>query len=320
MTLAAAVDPPHVAAVTPAVLVEDLSKSYGPVRAVDGVSFDVAGGEIFGIVGPNGAGKTTIIECLEGLRSPDAGTLRVLGLDPKSASDSLRERIGAQLQQSSLPARLRVGEALSLFSAFYRRVVPAVDLLAELGLQDKVGVAFANLSGGQRQRLSIALALVGDPDLVFFDELTSGLDPQARRATWDLVRGVRARGKTVVLTTHFMEEAAQLCDRVMIIDHGRVVALDTPAGLIRSLGTGERISFSVGSIPDTVLAALRAMPEVARVDRSDGRVLVYGEPDRFLTPVLRVLESGGVAFRDVQTEQPTLEDVFLALTGRAMRD
>ena len=302
------------------VSVVDLRKIYGSTLAVDGVSFEGGEGEIFGIVGPNGAGKTTTVECLEGLRPPDGGAVRVLGLDPQKQGAALRERMGAQLQESALPARLRVGEAMALFASFYAHPLPPQTLLDELGLADRVRVAWADLSGGQRQRLAIALALVGDPDLVFFDELTSGLDPQARRATWGLVRGVRDRGKTIVLTTHFMEEAERLCDRVLIIDHGRVVALDTPAGLVRSLGADQRVTFISEGADDGVLAALRALPTVARVERSGDRVIVHGESDRALAPTLDILDGAGVTFHDVRTEQPTLEDVFLSLTGREMRD
>jgi ABC-2 type transport system ATP-binding protein len=304
----------------PVVEVEALRKSYGAVHAVDGISFEVSHGEIFGVVGPNGAGKTTTIECLEGMRVPDGGQVRVLGLDPQRGGPAFRERIGAQLQQSALPARLRVGEAMRLFASFYRRPLPIGGLLEELGLADRVGAAFADLSGGQKQRLSIALALVGDPELVFLDELTTGLDPQARHATWDLVRDVRAKGKTVFLTTHYMEEAERLCDRVMIIDHGRVVALDTPDSLVRSLGAEQRIAFDTEGVTDGVLAAIRAVPGVARVEQAGERVVVYGQSDRLLSPVLEALESAHLAFHDLRTEQPNLEDVFLALTGREMRD
>ncbi len=300
--------------------VRDLSKVYGSRRAVDGISFEVAEGEIFGIVGPNGAGKTTTVECLEGLRVPDGGEVRVLGLDPRRQGDALRERLGAQLQESALPARLRVGEAMTLFASFYAHPLPTGMLLDELGLRQQSRVAWCELSGGQRQRLAIALALVGDPDLVFFDELTSGLDPQARRATWDLVRQVRERGKTIVLTTHSMEEAERLCDRVMIIDRGKVVALDPPADLVDALGAEQRVTFTAEGMDDAVLAALRAVPSVARVERSDDRVVVHGEPDRSLTAILGVLEGAEVKFHDLRTEQPSLEDVFLALTGRAMRE
>ncbi len=304
----------------PVVEVEGLRKAYGETRAVDGVSFTVAEGEIFGMVGPNAAGKTTTVECLEGLRVPDDGRVRVLGLDPQREGDALRERMGAQLQQSALPARLRVGEAMRLFASLYEHPLPPGPLLKELGLADRVHATWASLSGGQRQRLSIALALVGDPALVFFDELTSGLDPQARRTTWDLVTDVRDRGKSIVLTTHYMEEAARLCDRVMIIDHGRVVAVDTPADLVASLGAEHRVVFSGAEVSDDVLSALRAVSTVALVERKGDRVIVHGASDRSILAVLTVLDDHGAPIRDLRTEQPSLEDVFLALTGRELRD
>jgi ABC-2 type transport system ATP-binding protein len=304
----------------PVIAVDALEKSYGSVRAVDSISFDVAEGEIFGVVGPNGAGKTTTIECLEGLRAPDGGRVRVLGLDPRRDGEALRERIGAQLQESALPARLRVGEAMRLFASFYARPLEPQALLEGLGLVDRTNVAYADLSGGQKQRLSIALALVGDPQLVFFDELTSGLDPQARHAAWDLVRDVRARGKTVFLTTHYMEEAERLCDRVMIIDAGRIVALDTPAALVRALGAGQRIEFGADGMGDDLVGSLRAIPGVERVERSAEKVVVYGQSDRLLAPLLGVLQDAHLSFHDLQTEQPNIEDVFLALTGREMRE
>jgi ABC-2 type transport system ATP-binding protein len=304
----------------PVIAVEALEKSYGSVRAVDAISFEVAAGEIFGVVGPNGAGKTTTIECLEGLRAADGGRVRVLGLDPRGDGDVLRQRIGAQLQESGLPPRLRVAEAMRLFASFYTHPLEPEAILEGLGLLDRRNVAYADLSGGQKQRLSIALALVGDPQLVFFDELTSGLDPQARHATWDLVRDVRAKGKTVFLTTHYMEEAERLCDRVMIIDAGRIVALDTPAALVRALGEGQRIAFGADGTADDVIRALRAIPGVERIEQSGGRVVVYGQSDRVMAPILDVLEEAQVPFHDLQTEQPSLEDVFLAQTGREMRD
>jgi ABC-2 type transport system ATP-binding protein len=304
----------------PVIAVDALEKSYGSVRAVDAISFEVAAGEIFGVVGPNGAGKTTTIECLEGLRAADGGRVRVLGLDPRRDGDVLRQQIGAQLQQSALPARLRVGEAMRLFASFYTRPLEPEAILEGLGLADRKNVAYANLSGGQKQRLSIALALVGDPQLVFFDELTSGLDPQARHATWDLVRDVRAKGKTVFLTTHYMEEAERLCDRVMIIDAGRIVALDTPAALVHALGAEQRIAFGADGMADDVIRALRAIPGVERVEPSAERVVVYGQSDRLLAPILEVLQQAHLPFHDLQTEQPNLEDVFLAMTGREMRD
>jgi len=300
--------------------VDGLRKEYGRVRAVDGISFEVHEGEIFGMVGPNGAGKTTTIECLEGLRRRDDGQVRVLGLDPQKAGQALRERIGVQLQASTLPPRLRVGEALDLFASFYRKPVDPRPLLEELGLADKSRAPVAKLSGGQKQRLFIALALVGNPEFVFLDELTTGLDPQARRATWDLVRQVRDRGKTVFLTTHYMEEAERLCDRVLIMDHGKIVALDTPENLIRSLGAENRVVFISEEMTEGALAALRALAGVTRVEQSGERVVVYGRGGRLVSAVVDALEAAGRPFRDLRTEQPNLEDVFLSLTGREMRD
>jgi len=302
----------------PVIAVDHLHKSYGNVRAVDGVSFEVSPGEIFGMVGPNGAGKTTAIECLEGLRRPDEGRLSVLGLDPQRQGYELRSRIGVQLQESSLPDRLKVREAMGLFAAFYFRSADSAALLEQLGLAEKAGAAFGQLSGGQKQRLFIALALINDPEIVFLDELTTGLDPQARRAMWDLVKSVRERGKTVFLTTHYMEEAEQLCDRVAVIDHGKIVALDTPQNLIAKLDAESRIVFSVDGPVDMDL--YRAIPGVTRVERSGDRVIIFGRGDGLLVRVVMALDSAKTRFRDLRTEQPGLEDVFLALTGKEMRE
>jgi ABC-2 type transport system ATP-binding protein len=301
-----------------AVKVEGVRKVYGDTVAVDGVSLEVAEGEVFGIIGPNGAGKTTLIECMEGLRRPDAGSISVLGLHPVKDAYELRERIGIQLQSAALPERIRVGEALELFSTFYGRSADWHALLELVGLQDSERAYVTKLSGGQRQRVFIALALVNDPDLVFMDELTTGLDPQARRAMWDVVSGIQDRGKTVVLTTHFMEEAERLCDRVAIVDHGRIVALDTVAGLIGSLGVEVRLAFSTERPIET--APLKALPDVIRVEQIGERVIVYGRGSAMVGAVTTALAMGGVGFRDLRTEQPTLEDVFLSITGREMRE
>jgi ABC-2 type transport system ATP-binding protein len=303
------------------VQVEGLRKTYGPTIAVDDISFEVHEGEIFGMVGPNGAGKTTTIECIEGLRKPDRGKLRVLGVDPQLHGHLLRTRTGMQLQQSNLPDRMKVWEALDLYSSFYPRAVPWPELLGQLGLDEKRDTPFAKLSGGQKQRLFIALALLPDPQLVFLDELTTGLDPQARHAIWDLVRKVRSNGKTVLLTTHFMEEAERLCDRVAILDHGRIVALDTPAALIQRLGAEDRITFSVqGGLPPSFEKALSG---VARLEIQGENVVIHGNHRNavpLISQVVNQLTEAGIQFRDLRTEQPTLEDVFLELTGNEMRD
>ncbi|MGD2252410.1 MAG: ABC transporter ATP-binding protein [Anaerolineales bacterium] len=298
--------------------VSDLRKTYGKVVAVDGVSFSVQEGEIFGMVGPNAAGKTTTIECIEGLRRPDSGQVLLLGEDPAKSHTEIAERIGIQLQESAIPARLRVREALTLFGSFYRHQVDAEDLLQRLGLAEKKRAAYAKLSGGQKQRLFIALALINEPEVVFFDELTTGLDPQARRAMWDLVRDIRQQGRTVFLTTHSMEEAERLCDRVAIIDHGKIVALDTPEALVRSLDAEERLILTIPDAPaDLPLADL---PQVERLERSGDRVTVYGKDEGLAGRVVTALEKAGIKFQDLRTEQPSLEDVFLALTGREMRE
>jgi len=301
---------------TSAIDVRDMRKAYGAVVAVDGVSFQVELGEIFGIVGPNGAGKTTMIECLEGQRQPDSGSVRVLGFDPQRDGQELRERIGVQLQEANLPGRLRVWEALDLFASFYRQAAERQQLLDQLGLVEKRNTPFVKLSGGQKQRLFIALALINNPELVFLDELTTGLDPQARHAAWDVVRNIRERGKTVVLTTHFMEEAERLCDRVAIMDHGKIVALDTPHNLVRSLEGDTRIVFEIdGQFDASVLGGL-----AARIERDGNRVVVYGNGDNLLGDIVRALEMSECRFRDLRMERPNLEDVFLAVAGRQMRD
>ena len=298
--------------------VRDLVKLYPNVSAVDGVSFEIHEGEIFGMVGPNGAGKTTTIECIEGLRQPDEGSIQVLGLDPQLDGYELRERIGIQFQAAALPLQIKVWEALDLFAAFYSNSVDWKPLLEQMGMAEKGNAYLAKLSGGQKQRIFIALALINNPDLVFLDELTTGLDPQSRRAMWDLVRGIRQQGKTVFLTTHFMEEAERLCDRVAIIDHGRIVALDTPQNLIDSLETENRVVFRVDGHFDE--ESLRTVPGVIRVERIGERVVVYGQKDGLISSVINTLEVDGIRFNQLRTEQPTLEDVFLSLTGKEMRN
>ncbi len=303
----------------PAVRVAHVRKSYGKTVAIDEVSFDVREGEIFGLIGPNGAGKTTTMECVEGLRKPDRGTISVLGLDPFRDVYQLQERIGVQLQQAHLQKRIKVWEAAHLWASLYRKPVGDADrLLEQLGLADKREAWFMTLSGGQQQRLFIALALINDPELVFLDELTTGLDPQARRAIWDLVRGIRARGKTVFMTTHLMEEAERLCDRVAIIEHGRIIDIDVPQRLI-DRHCPER---TVVLTTDDPLAAerFRALPRVDQVQHSGSRFTIRGRGDDFVSEVIQCLAEHQVKVRDFRTELPSLEDVFLKLTGHSIRD
>jgi len=298
--------------------VADLVKEYPTIRAVDGLSFKVHQGEIFGMVGPNGAGKTTTIECIEGLRKPDQGQIRVLGLDPQKDRAALREQIGVQFQSAALPDHIKVWEVLDLFAAFYKNPLDWRQLLAKMDLEEKRNDYVNKLSGGQKQRVFIALALIGSPQIVFLDELTTGLDPQSRRAMWDLVREIQAQGKTVYLTTHFMEEAERLCDRVAIVDHGKIVALDTPINLIQSMGEESRVVFETdGAFKAELLSSL---PGVTRVERISERILVYGKKDGLTGLVVNTLESAGVQFNNLHSETPTLEDVFLKLTGKEIRE
>lgn len=301
-----------------AIQVEHLRRVYGQVIAVDDVSFEVQHGEIFGMVGPNGAGKTTAVECIEGLRPPTSGRIRVMGLDPQKDRYALRSRIGVQLQESALQNRIKVWEALDLFASLYPHSTDWRVLLEQVGLADKRNAFFSKLSGGQKQRLFIALALLNDPELVFLDELTTGLDPQARRAMWDLVQQMREHGKTIFLITHFMEEAERLCDRVAIVDHGHILALDSPENLIRALGVESRITFTVDGTPQ--LDRLSALPGVSSVNRIGDRVIVSGSGDTLLANVVNTLSSESFRYHELHTEQPTLEDVFLKFTGQAIRD
>jgi ABC-2 type transport system ATP-binding protein len=298
----------------PVIEVDQLHKRYRDHVAVHDVSFSVEEGEIFGVLGRNGAGKTTTVECIEGLRSPDGGSISVLGLHPGRDRAELRRVLGIQLQASELPEKLRVGEAVELYASFYPSPLDPGDLLERWGLGAKRNTAFGNLSGGQKQRLSIALALVGNPRVAILDELTTGLDPQARRDAWESIEQIRRGGVTVVLVTHFMEEAERLCDRVAVIDAGRVVAIDSPAGLVAGLSDGQRLRFRP-SIPfeDAVLTEL---PDVASVRRSGPQVEVRGGGD-LLTAVTSTLARHQVVAVDLRLEQATLDDAFVALTGRA---
>jgi ABC-2 type transport system ATP-binding protein len=296
------------------VQVAHLRKLYAGGAGVHDVSFEVAPGEIFGLLGPNGAGKSTTVESCVGLRQPDGGKVRILGLDPQRDGTAVRERIGVQLQTAAINDRLTVAEALDLFGALYPHRVPADALIEQLDLAGERRTPFAKLSGGQKQRLFIALALIHDPEVVFLDELTTGLDPHARRATWDLVRGIQSRGKTVVLTSHFMEEAERLCDRVAIVVRGRIIAQDTPANLVRNTCPGHRVSFT--ALDPCPADLLRALPGVRRVELGT-EVSVYGDSEGLAAAVAAALGRRSIRFRDLATRQPTLEDAYLALTGDA---
>ena len=300
----------------PVVAVEHLRKTYGSTTAVDDISFDVVEGEVFGLLGPNGAGKTTTVECLQGLRRPDAGHIRVLGFDPTSEAGALRRRIGSQLQEAALPDRIRVWEALDLFASFTPNASDWRVLMEQWGLTEKRNASFSSLSGGQRQRLFVALAFVNNPEVVFLDEMTAGLDPAGRRVAWDLIRAIRDQGTTVVLVTHFMDEADQLCDRLAVVDKGRIVALDTPQGLISTHASQLRVVFSTDH---TDLSWLEEVPYARRITRRGPRVEVEGSGP-VLALVAAALVEHGITPSDLRVEQPTLEDVFLALTGHGVED
>jgi ABC-2 type transport system ATP-binding protein len=303
----------------PVIEVSGVRKTYGSTVAVEEVSFEVNEGEIFGLIGPNGAGKTTTMECIEGLRRPDRGSISVLGLDPVKDVYKLQERIGVQLQQAQLQKRIKVWEAVDLWASLYqKKAIDGERLLEQLGLRDKRDAWFMDLSGGQKQRLFIALALINDPELVFLDELTTGLDPQSRRAIWDLVRGIRERGKTVFLTTHLMEEAERLCDRVAIIEHGRIIDIDKPENLVKRHCPERTVVLAT----DNAIAekCFRAIPGVETVIREDSRFTIRGRGDDLVTEVIHCLSENGIRVADFRTILPNLEDVFLKLTGRSIRE
>jgi ABC-2 type transport system ATP-binding protein len=299
----------------PVIEVTRLHKRYRDQVAVQDVSFTVERGEIFGLLGPNGAGKTTTVECIAGLRVPDGGGVSVFGLDPRRDSADLRQRVGVQLQESRLPDRIKVWEALDLYSSFYRRPADWAAMMEELGLADKRNAAYKDLSGGQQQRLSIALALVGSPEIAILDELTTGLDPQARRDTWQLIERVRDRGVTIVLVTHFMAEAERLCDRIAVIDAGRVAAIDTPAGLVARVDPEQRIRFRPSAPLDDQL--LTELPEVTSVTRIGEHVLVTGVGN-LLHAVSSVLARHQIIAAELRLEQTSLDDAFVELTGRKL--
>jgi ABC-2 type transport system ATP-binding protein len=294
--------------------VANLRKTYRSTIAIDDVSFHVNDGEIFGLLGPNGAGKTTTVECLQGLRHQDSGTIRVLGLDPQADASNLKMQIGSQLQESALPDRIKVWEALDLFSSTSAGSVNGSALIEQWGLKEKRNAAFGTLSGGQRQRLLIALALVNNPKVVFLDEMTTGLDPAARRVTWDLIKAIRDRGTTVILVTHFMDEAENLCDRIAIMNNGKIAAMDTPQKLINTFGNIIKVIFSTEKAD---IDWLKDIPHVQNFSRYGQMVEVEGDG-----PVLAIVASElvkrGIVPLDLRKEQATLEDVFLKITGRSV--
>jgi len=302
----------------PVIQVSGIRKTYGTTVAVSDVSFEVSEGEIFGLIGPNGAGKTTTMECVEGVRRPDRGVISILGMDPMRDVYQLQNRIGVQLQQAQLQKRIKVWEAVDLWASLYPKAVDGDRLLEQLGLSSKRNAWFMTLSGGQKQRLFIALALINDPEVVFLDELTTGLDPQSRRAIWELVRGIRDRGKTVFMTTHLMEEAERLCDRVAVIEHGKIIDIGSPGELVRRHCPAQTVVLAT----DNALAEerLRTIPSVELVTREDSRFTIQGHGDDFVTEVIQCLSENRIRVTDFRTVLPTLEDVFLKLTGHSIRD
>lgn len=305
----------------PVIEVENLVKIYGPIRAVDGLSFQVQQGEVFGMLGPNGAGKTTTVEIIEGLRVADSGRVTVLGLDCSKASNTIKQRIGAQLQTPALMPALTVEELLDTFSAFYTRTIPVNELLEMLSLTESRRVLVKNLSGGQLQRLSVAMALINDPEIAFLDEPTTGLDPQVRRGMWQVIEDMKARGKTIFLTTHYMEEAERLCDRIAIVDHGKIIALDTPRGLINTNFHEKAIQFELEPRPSE--AEMLAFPGAVNVATDLNEVVIYSDSiPATMSAVLKYAETNNLTdqLKDLHVRQASLEDVFLKLTGRKIRE
>ena len=301
------------------ITVENMRKYYGNVKAVDSISFEVQEGEIFGFLGPNGAGKTTTIEMIEGYKTPDSGSVTALGLDPRKDGYELKERIGIMLQETSLYPDLRVGELLRLFACYYRRPADPDALLEMIGLGEKKRAFIRELSGGQKQRVAFVLALINDPELLFLDEPTAGLDPQSRRVIWEWTRLAREKGKTVFLTTHYIEEAEDLCDRVAIIDHGKIIALDTPKRLMASLSVEQRIEFVIEGTLN--VARLEAIPGVSKaLNEGQGAFTIYApEAQPALKSLITLAETNGFTLRGLTVEGATLEDVFIQLTGRRIR-
>ncbi|HYA97527.1 MAG TPA: ABC transporter ATP-binding protein [Methylomirabilota bacterium] len=303
----------------PVLQVENLSKRYGQVEALRGVSFEVAEGEVFGLLGPNGAGKTSTVEILEGLRSRDGGTVMVCGLDPQREPEALKSEIGAALQATALPDKMRVIEALRLFASFYKRRRDAGELLKRFGLEDKRNSFYNQLSGGQKQRLALAMALVNDPRVLFFDEPTAGLDPQVRREIYDIIEELRGEKKTILFTTHYIEEAEKLCDRVAIVDHGRIIALGTPRELKQHSANTTRLEVRLAK-PETE-DVLRRLDGVSDCRSLDGAFILHCQrPPQAIVALVKHLEAENNELVSLEISSPSLEDVFIELTGRRLRD
>jgi ABC-2 type transport system ATP-binding protein len=302
-----------------AVEVKDLTKRYGNLAAADKVSFTIREGEIFGLLGPNGAGKTTTIEMIEGLRTPDAGSIRVCDIEVPKGADKLKEIIGVQLQSTSVYEKIRVTEAIDLFGGYYHKSLPTAEILQQMSLHEKGNSFIESLSGGQKQRLALALALVNDPKVLFLDEPTTALDPQARRATWDIIEGLRQKGKTVILNTHYMEEAERLCDRVGIMDHGQIIAMDTPSRLISKQNLDSAVEFT--SFNASSKEFFEGLPWVNKVTQDGERFILHTrEALKLLVEIVRLYQQKQLDLTNISVRAATLEDVFLELTGRRLRE
>ncbi|HEY48777.1 MAG TPA: ABC transporter ATP-binding protein [Dehalococcoidia bacterium] len=299
--------------------VSNLYKAYGAIRAVDGISFDVKQGEVFGMLGPNGAGKTTTVEIIEGLRTPDSGSVTVLGIDALKDVREVKERIGVQLQTPAFFPKLNVRELVDYYGSLYKKSVPSSEIIDLVALDESRKVLFQNLSGGQQQRLSVALAFVNDPDIIFLDEPTTGLDPQARRTLWEVIEGFRKAGKTILLTTHYMEEAERLCDRIAIMDHGHIIAMGSPRGLIKEHFAESAIQFKMTGYPGReALVALKGVTDV--IEEGDEIILYTGSIPVTISALLELASSRSAELSDLSIRHADLEDVFIKLTGKRIRD
>lgn len=302
-----------------AVEVKDLTKRYGDLVAVNKVSFTVEDGEIFGLLGPNGAGKTTILEMIEGLRKPDGGSMKVANINVAKNSDEIKEIIGVQLQSTSIYDMIKVSEAIDLFGGYYRKSLPTAEILQEVSLNEKKDSFVQSLSGGQKQRLALALALVNDPKVIFLDEPTTALDPQARRNIWEIIEGLSKKGKTIILNTHYMEEAEQLCQRVGIMDHGQIIALDSPANLISKQNMDSAVEFT--SLDEVGREFFEKLPKVDKVTQNGKTFILHTrEASSTLIEIVHLQEQNKLHLGNITVRSATLEDVFLELTGRALRE